>query len=449
MRDWISLFYIWFMILSTFHMIIIYDWRLFRLSSHFLNVNIFLPVSSVFAFPYIFYILGYTKPENIIDKIFNSCIRDINQLVKRRDYVRTLSPLQVEEYQRRLFAALNQLDDILCFTQFKETKSVIIGNFRRILEVYINAKPHLPENIYAITPTMKSDISFRATAATFVGQERYDQFFEKKCFRMLGNSYKIFNEEDLYDLASLCASEMVSIGDSALQINDDEILNLIQIHLNTFFRLALKHALKINEPRNLYNLAYHYRLFLEKLVEGNRSKILIQGFYYLQFYGNEIYKNVAEALHLYFIIDIIVFEMKMILMTVYEKNFDRDVQRQLLLHFLQVDKPPEMIDDEVGLVDHGKSKARWIQVSVGLYYMSRGEQEFVDMVIDDIMDDVAVMGERRFQNYFDRMFELMKHSDPTFWEDTDRGNINIYYTDNQEYIDSFRDQMHQKMLKQK
>jgi hypothetical protein len=36
------------------------------------------------------------------------------------------------------------------------------------------------------------------------------------------------------------------------------------------------------------------------------------------------------------------------------------------------------------------------------------------------------------------IFARLQFSGPTFWEDTDRGNLNIYYTPYQDEINSFK-----------
>ena len=37
------------------------------------------------------------------------------------------------------------------------------------------------------------------------------------------------------------------------------------------------------------------------------------------------------------------------------------------------------------------------------------------------------------------IFARLKFSGPTFWEDTDRGNLNIYYTQHQNEINKFQE----------
>jgi hypothetical protein len=72
MQDRTSLLYIWFLILSGSHAICIKLYSeidILRPASRVLNTHFLLTISTILAFPYIFYILKYTKPNNVINRI--------------------------------------------------------------------------------------------------------------------------------------------------------------------------------------------------------------------------------------------------------------------------------------------------------------------------------------------------------------------------------------------
>ena len=56
---------------------------------------------------------------------------------------------------------------------------------------------------------------------------------------------------------------------SNVEKNDQALVELITIRLNTYFRFSLKHGQHHNEPRNLYNLVFHYGQFIDYLIENN------------------------------------------------------------------------------------------------------------------------------------------------------------------------------------
>ena len=117
--------------------------------------------------------------------------------------------------------------------------------------------------------------------------ENSNFFLEEKSFRLLGNAYILFLEKEEFDLASLCAHELSSIGKQAIDSNDEALISAIIIRYNTFMRFAIKHAIKNNEARNLYNLAYHYSNFAEYLIENKFAEQLKRCVFFFKIYSNE------------------------------------------------------------------------------------------------------------------------------------------------------------------
>ena len=74
---------------------------------------------------------------------------------------------------------------------------------------------------------------------------------------------------DRFDIASLIPAEMVDIGVTCLKNEDDTILGHVNIRFNTLFRFAIKHAYKNNEPRNLYNLSFHYSNMIQEYIKAD------------------------------------------------------------------------------------------------------------------------------------------------------------------------------------
>ena len=72
-KDWLSLTYVWFLILASLHAVVImfYVGPLGRVSSVVLNIYVFLFLGSIFTLPYIFYILLYSKTSNVVSTISN------------------------------------------------------------------------------------------------------------------------------------------------------------------------------------------------------------------------------------------------------------------------------------------------------------------------------------------------------------------------------------------
>ena len=80
---------------------------------------------------------------------------------------------------------------------------------------------------------------------------------------------------------------------------------------------------------------------------------------------------------------------------------------------------------------------RVLQVALALYYLRIGQQTFVDRIIDDILDDQHYLSESQLRHAVDATCERLRKTGPKFWEHTERGTANIYFTPDKQYIDLF------------
>lgn len=448
MQDWISLIYVWFLVLSGTHILyvkIITELGWPSLGSTLLNLYVFLPFAIITALPYIFYILKSTQPENVVSHIYHRQQSIINTLATSENDHLLNSSSYVQRWQKKLLDSLNQLDDLLTYVEFKEPQADIIQAISLLLQNFIIHKRQIPKPFFHLTPAVCADISFKTLFDQFEQIEEQQTFYEQKCLRLLGNAYIRFLDADEFDLASLCGAEMCSIADATLASENYYLLNLIIIRLNTMLRFAMKHGLKHNEARNLYNLAFHYRRFIECLVHYQQRDIAQQSFRYLRLYGNEIYHLARTSSALYFIVDVFAAEMKKILILVNQENWAEESQRELLEEMLLLDNPPEAdrrdrqrhkqdLSDRAPSFNNG---VRLIQMGLGLFYLKHRYQPFAQRIANDILEDADVLGLELFRRAVRQNCDRLRQAQPKFWEDTDRGNANLYYSPNIDVLGEF------------
>ncbi|OLP18839.1 hypothetical protein BST81_08815 [Leptolyngbya sp. 'hensonii'] len=448
MQDWISLFYIWFLVLAGIHAVFIklYNEIIFlRPASVILNIYIFLPIAIVLTLPYIFYILQCTQPKNVIRRIFRNHLNQIHDLTHRRIYRLLNIDVFIEETQDNLFQSFNQLDNLLEYVPLKEAKAQIIQDMSSLVQEYITLKTSINPNFFKVSTRVRADISFKTMIGQFKEMEHTRTFYEQKCFRVLGNTYVQFLEQNEFDLASLCGSEMDRVGQMALKMGDDRLLDVIIMRFNTMMRFALKHGVKNNEARNLYNAAFHYRNFIENLVRYKKVEHSKRSFAYLRLYGTEIFKYGRTSPSMYFIVDVFAAEMKRILILVYQENWSLEIQSEMLNEMLQIDSYPdfkEIDSDREQLVNTG---VRVLQIGLGLFYLRHNNIDFVERIIQDILADLDFLGEVTFRRGVELTCNRLRLSNPNFWEDTDRGSLNLYYTPDQDQIDRFLELFHEQM----
>jgi len=446
MKNVPSLLYIWFLIISGGHALIIKIYGeigLVREPSRIFNTHFLLTTCSIIAFPYVFYILRQTKPTNIINRIYNTNMDQITALTSKRNRALAHIPDVVEHQQYTIFEALNQLDDILEFSSFKELKADIVHDMSMTLQNYIRLKKNIAPAFFNVSPKVRTDISFKTMVGQFGEMERNQSFYEQKCFRLLGNVYIRLLEHGEFDLSSMVAGEMETLGLAAIEEDNTELVDIIIIRFNTLLRFAIKHGVRNNEPRNLYNLGFYYGNFIKHLVEHNKIDHVKRCFMYLRIYGVEIFKHGSNSPAMYFIVDVIATEMKKVLEQIYHDGWDVEIQNGMLGEMLQVDSPPDFNKEDMArgvLINNG---VRVLQFGLALFYQREGMNDFVDRIAKDVLDDLEVLGEATFSQVIEMTSNRLLFSGPTFWEDTDRGNLNIYYTSDQDQIDSFKQRLYE------
>jgi len=438
-KDWVSLLFIWFLILASIHSTIImyYFGPMERLSSVLLNTYVYLPLSSMLSLPYIFYILLYSKTDNVIKKLYSLNIDDINRLKNKSIHIAMSDSKVVEHYQYQLMSTIDQFDDLLEYISFKEAQTEIVRSVGDTVRAYMKNKDSIDRKFYVATDTIRNNPTFR----TYVDHQYKDleertTFYEVKSFKMMGNAYIRKMENGEYELASLIASEISSIGLLALKLNQESLITDINIRFNTFMRFAIKHAVRNNEPRNLYNLAFHYSALLKGYVDYEKTDLLKQSYFYFKFYSNEIYKQAANNPSLYFIVDVLTTELKKISIHISENNWDLELQEHLLKEILQLDNPPDYPKDNLDQsVNNG---VRVLQIGLALHYIKIDNLHFAETIVSDVLDDLAYFDNQTYLNLMEGLYNRIRFSGPTFWEDTDRGNTNIYYSPDSDKIDDFK-----------
>ena len=438
-KDWVSLLFIWFLILASIHATIImyYFGPMERLSSVILNTYLYLPISSMLSLPYIFYILLYSKTDNVIKKLYSLNIDDINRLTNKSVHIAMRDNKVVEHYQYQLMSTIDQFDDLLEYISFKEAQTEIIRSVGDTVRAYMKNKELYVSNFFSATDTIRNNPTFRTYVEhQYLDLEERNTFYEVKSFKMMGNSYIRKMENGEYELASLIASEISSIGILALKLNQESLITDINIRFNTFMRFAIKHAIKNNEPRNLYNLAFHYSALLKGYVDHEKMDLLKQGYFYFKFYSNEIYKQAANNPSLYFIVDVLTTELKKISILISENDWDNELQEHLLKEILQLDNPPDYPKEDLDQsVNNG---VRVLQIGLALHYIKIKKLDFAETIVSDVLDDLAYFDNQTYLNLMEGLYNRIKFSGPTFWEDTDRGNTNIYYSPDSDKIDDFK-----------
>lgn len=420
--------YIWLIMLSTLEniylQIIANNPTAFFSNMIFVNNYVLLPISVLLAIPYTFYILKFTKNTNVIAFIFKENVRAIRRATAKK------SP-GMEQNQVALFETVNQLHDLLQYTQFKEPKSDVICRLGMSVRIYLKSKNRFPEGFFRLNRFVTEDISFRTLQEKYDYIERERIFYEQKVLKVLSAVYLQLINEGHIDLASLCANELVEVGRTAILQKDHAVTDTVVLNFNTLLRYGINHALKSREIRNAYNVIYYYNQLVHAFLL-QRDEARIEGCcHYFAVYAEELSRIRLTEPQLNFLIDAISWELKKNLIYLRENAFARKLQRNVLKDFCSLKLHNQAVADEKSGWRNG---IRLIKVSACLYYIKAKESVFVDAILDSIVRDMKVPNASAMMKAMEEDCETLQREGETFWEETDRGNINIYYSDQTDQI---------------
>jgi len=440
MDHWPSLLFVWWSAACLVHALsikVLSEGGIQIIPSLVFNFHVLLAVSLVIGFPFIFSILRSTKTSNVIENLLNGSFSTINILAAKGSDGK-ISAHEHAKIQYQLFEGLNQLIDLLVYVPFKEPKAQVIEGIGALLRHYVQLKPKIPDSFFMIDERIHDDISFRTMKSLMSEVEKTRTFYEQKSVRLIGNVYNVFLDTGEFDLSTLCVEQLSQVGKTAIAFDDQELIDVITVRLNTHFRFALKHGQHHNEPRNLYNLVFHYGQFIGYLMEYQQVDRIKTCIGYFVFYGQQCFNAIQRAKSLAFILDVLAFEIQKLMLKIYQEKWDRELQEEMLQKFLVFDNFQDM-DKKFAVQFFSQNHGiRLLHIGLALFYLNQQEDEFAEKIAKDTVQDMDLMGATLFNKTMTTIYARLQFSGPTFWEDTDRGNLNIYYTPYQDEISSFK-----------
>ncbi len=434
-KDYKSRYYIWIITLSilqnVFLQLIHTQHTTFFDNLIYFNNYVLLPFFIVLAIPYIFYILRYTKNSNVIEKIYDENRAAIRAAIKLTD-----SPLKINQNHQVIFETINQLQDLLQYVQFKEPKAEIISKFGKSLRFYLERKRLINDRYFKLSYSVQNDISFKTLVEKFATIEKGKIFYEQKVLNAFTSSYHLLIQESLFDLASLCGNELYESGKTAIDLDDDSALELIIVHFNTLIRFGMNQGLKTKEIRNVYNMIFHYTQLVNALIRKRKEEKIIQCCRYMNFYGNEIGKLSTSEQVFVFLHDAFAIGLKKILFSLHENRFNRGMQLTILKMF------NELCSQEIVRMTNVKgvnySNTRIIQIALCLFYLENNETEFTDLTIEFILKDLRNLDTEIAEKVINTTCNRITEEAENFWEETDQGNRNIFYSPHKARIPDFQ-----------
>lgn len=399
----------------------------------FLNNYVMLPLSCIIAIPYIFYILSYTKVSNVIKKIYEQNIETILLAEKING-----SATEVSRNHVKLFDTINQLHDLHQFIQFKKPKGTILNRMGDSLRFYITHKKNLKTSYFTLTDTVKGDITFKKNDIKYNNQGKERLFYEQKVLRVIGVSYLLLIKDSHYDLASMCGYELYETGKLAITLKDEENIDLTLIHFNTLVRYGINHGLKTQEIRNPFNMIFHYSELISLLIASKMEIKVLTSFKYLRFYCDEASRLSLTDPIFIILVNALAAQLREILMEVNNFNFNRESEESLVTMFNRPSPVREKLIADARLDNSG---VRVIQIGLCLFYLNKGEINFNEQIIKAMIRDFASLDTEVVIDIINSDCDRIAQEPEFFWEETDRGNSNMFFSAHIDQLPVFRAQI--------
>jgi hypothetical protein len=131
--------------------------------------------------------------------------------------------------------------------------------------------------------------------------------------------------------------------------------------------------------------------------------------------------------------------MNKALILMHQKQWDAEFFQERFKEFLTLDNF-QNVDRDFAVNFFSKNVGvRLMHIGLALYFLDIGNEEKARQVAKDTMQDYQLLGHELFNKTMGMIFARLKFAGPAFWEDTDRGNLNMYYTPHPQHIERFQE----------
>ena len=352
-------------------------------------------VGLVLMGPYFRYVFWFLEPMNIISRIRSEAVGVAARGAHERDHERSANA------QVSTLAAMEELTDITSNSISGKDKIIASGAVDALKDfslAYLQTKSKASDVWFDIGAGIRQNPDFVAMdPESLVDLEQRRTWVEWKVMRQyLG----IYNEAlgSMRDINYLIAIDTRYIGEAAGAARDAELMVLVFRFMNSYLRATLN----ARDVRTAYNVLNQYRLLVEAMIRQKNGRTALEGVRHMKYYG-----HVSFDMKLTFVTETVAYDLSALCQYANEQGAPEE--EEMLLHFLELDRPLRVSSQENALL--GVRKA---QVKLAAYYLMRDEQKKARRISLDMQNEP----EDRLLS-IRRALEGVESKD--FWEIIDRG----------------------------
>ena len=358
--------------------------------------------------PYFLFVFKLITPTNLLMATQEKSKTSASMATHKRNYA------NLKKYQAEVALSLEQVTDtaLNAITQMDRNLALMaIDQIREMILDYLLIKKRLPR------------MWFLVSQEYFIGTT--SEFHREICDTKLWVEAKgfidmrlIFEQsmEQMPDGVNAIAVNTRTIGQAAIKLQDDELLDFAIRFFNSFIRDAIN-AVKV---RAIFNILYQYRLLTESVFDYNPQKTEEIFGYFLE-YGN-ICLGKGDPLD--FALTTVAFDLKDMVVFAYDKklkNLDN-----LLNSFMTVE---DRVDPQAHFVIY--MMVRLAQLQLATFLFSKNDHKMLSIVAKDLENE-TIQQLTTWRNI------LLGYSSRRYQEITARGYQFLYIDDNQKrFLNAF------------
>ena len=207
--------------------------------------------------------------------------------------------------------------------------------------------------------------------------------------------------------------------------------------MSTFLRFSIKRAQNSGDVRNVYNCVYHYTKLALYIVRNGDQEVIKKTCDYLIYYAKVIFNISLKNSAFIFLVDAFLFEIQKIIKEMYRLDFDMEIQMRVLESYVNIDELPESHDNQRAV----KSSSRIIHIGLILFFIKKEESHIVRVLIRSLISNLKMLPSEQVKKIITKDCESLYEATPTFWEYTDVGNQNIYFSPYKDQIEEFKNEV--------
>ncbi len=351
--------------------------------------------------PYFAYVFDFLAPTQVIRRITNGGLREIERAARGGDAVAATR-------RDELLRAVDQLGDIALNSVDKKDKPLAFASLAamaELVEAGLSERRRLPVRWFDTSVLGKTDADFLALHPDMVhALTTRKTWLEMKVFRQYQDVFADALNK-MRDVNHLTAIHTRKIAAAALDRSELATLQLSVRFLNTYMRAAVNGR----DVRTAYNLLNEYRELAEHAINTGHPDLAIELAGRMRYYGQLAFSN-----NLAFVLESAAYDQCRLLEVAFAVgSLAHDA---LLGIFLDLDREPEARAQEASL--KGVRKA---QIKLATFYLARGAGPLAVRISNDMRTEPGA----RLNAIREEMLAVVH---PEFWEVSDRG-INFEWLD--------------------